>query len=60
MTDQEILHVAADAGVDPRTVRRALSGQRPKSIAVVRAIVDAMRARGHEQEAAYLAEESAR
>lgn len=50
LTDQDVRKVAADANVDPRTVRRSLEGARQSK--VVRAAVAAsLRKLGFKQEA---------
>jgi DNA-binding LacI/PurR family transcriptional regulator len=54
VTAQDRAKVAAEAGVDPRTVARALGGSRRQSAAVRAAIVAALRSFAFRREAAAL------
>lgn len=51
IADRDVLRVAAEADVDPRTVRSALSGKHQRSAATRAAIAHALRKLGFEQEA---------
>lgn len=44
---EEVMHIAAEAALDVRTVKRILSGQRPRSTATKKALALALVARGH-------------
>ena len=52
MTPADVLRVAAEAGVDPRTVRRVvLEGVRPRSRTTAAALVNALLVHGFVSEA---------
>jgi DNA-binding phage protein len=55
LSDQDVAKVAASAGLDPRTVARALSlGGRTRSLVTRLAIAKALRAHGFKREAVRL------
>lgn len=47
MTEQQIRRVAAEANLDPRTVKRIVDGGRPRSDATRAALISALLELGH-------------